>query len=43
MNYTYVPEEDDYLMESNEDEFLIDQIRCEQDFNSVVKVCKKIF
>ena len=31
MSYTYVPEEEDYLMESNEDEFLIDQIRCEQE------------
>ena len=31
MSYIYVPEEEDYLMESNEDEFLIDQIRCEQE------------
>ena len=31
MDYTYVSDEEDYFTESNEDEFLIDQIRCEQE------------
>ena len=42
MSYIYVPEEEDYLMESNEDEFLIDQIRCEQENPNFWQCCESL-
>ena len=43
MDYVYVPNEEDYFTESSEDEFLVEQIRWEQENRNFYQYCESLY